>query len=242
MSKSLQTTRATESRMTKYFTEDVVEQLAVIEQDMGGRTALVGMLVLAPLTPDLRYVLGMLGDPHHKTKSLAQICAIGNILPGDLLQHLASAAMLKGRVRANQKIAQGIAAVTADIMRRAAPYEDTCNGACRGTGTVTPEPTKEEPNPSPGPCETCRGTGKLLYQASLELQRMAIEMAQLLPKGGNIQILNQQNNLNPQGGSGSIERLQALTDRILYGAGTPLEGEVSDAADLPAPPVEPADA
>lgn len=232
--KALATSRGTESRMQKYFTPTVIEELQTLEQDLGGRQALVGMLVLAPLTPDLRYVLGMLGDPQHAKQSLAQICAIGNILPGDLLQHLVSATQLKGKVRAAQVIAQGIAAVTQDVMRRGAPYEDTCNGACRGTGTVTPEPTVAEPNPQPAPCETCLGTGKLTYQPSIEHQRLAIDIAQLLPKNGGVQIYNQQNNLNPGAGAGgAIERLQELTDRILYGTGTPLEGELSDPAESP---------
>jgi hypothetical protein len=236
MSKALTTTKASDARMQRYFTPTVIDELQTLEQELGGRSALVGMLVLAPLTPDLRYVLGMLGDPQHARKSLAQICAIGNILPGDLLQHLSSAALLRGKVRASQKIAEGIAAVTQDVMRRAAPYEDTCNGACRGSGSVTPEPTSAAPNPAPAPCETCLGTGKLTYQPTLDHQKLAIEMAQLLPRGGNIQILNQQNNL-PAGGSGggSIERLQALTDKILYGS-TPLEGETLSGADLPAEP------
>jgi hypothetical protein len=241
MSKALTTTKATESRMTRYFTPNVVEELATLEADLGGRQSLVGMLVLAPLTPDLRYVLGMLGDPQHARHSLAQICAIGNILPGDLLQHLTSAAQLKGKVKAAQIIAARIGAVTDDVMRKSAPYEAPCNGGCRGTGSITPEPTKDQPNPQPGPCETCLGTGVLVYQPTLDHQKLAIEMAQLLPKGGNIQILNQQNNLNPQGGSGSIERLQALTDKILYGQGTPLDGETLPGAEPSGEPPEPPD-
>lgn len=239
MSKALTTTRATESRMQKYFTATVVEELQALEQDLGGRQQLVGMLVLAPLTPDLRYVLGMLGDPLHRAKSLAQICAIGNILPGDLLQHLSSAAQLRGKVRAAQTIAQGIAAVTADVMKKAAPYEATCNGACRGTGSVVPEPTVAQPNPTPAPCETCLGTGKLTYQPTIEHQKLAIEIAQLLPKNGGVQIFNQQNNLNPAGASGgSLERLQALSDKILYGQGAPLEGEELPPAESPDLPTE----
>jgi len=197
-----------------------VDQLRVIEEEMGGRSQLVGMLVLAPLTPDLKYVLGLLGDPQHQSKSLAEICAMGNILPGELLKHLASAALLRGKVRASQKIAEGIAAVTEDVMRRAAPYEAPCS-TCQGTGSITPDPTVQQPNPSPGPCEVCASTGKLIYAPDLERQKLAIEMAQLLPKSGGFNIALQQNNGVPTGsGGGAMERLTALTDRILYGEGT----------------------
>lgn len=217
-------------KKASFYTPLVVRELATIEADLGGRAELVGMLTLAPLTPDLRYVLGMLGDPNQRTASLAEICARGNILPGDLLRHLASAVMLKGKLKASQKIAAGIAAVTEDVMRRAAPYEAPCNGGCQGTGTITPDPTPAAPNPSPGPCELCQGTGRLVYSPDLERQKLAIDMAQLLPKGG-IQIgLNQvNNNNNNSGGGGAFEKFQEATDRVLYGSGTaPVDGELSE--------------
>jgi hypothetical protein len=224
----------------------VIQELTALETQLGGRQQIVGMLTLAPLTPDLRYLLGLLGDPRHQGKTLAEICALGNILPGELLKQLMSAALLKGKVLASREIGEGIAKVTADLMRRAAPYEDACH-ACQGVGQITPEPTKDHPNPTPEPCETCLGTGKLLYKPDLERQKVALEIAQLFPKSGGLQILN----ANVQGsgppgaggGQGAIERLQALTDRILYGSGPPggpepstaggaaVEGEVVEGSD-----------
>lgn len=225
-------TQIRDQRIAKHFTPTVVDQLRVIEAEMGGRTTLVGMLVLAPLTPDLRYALGMLGDPKNAAKSLAQICAMGNILPGDLLKHLASAALLRGKVRASQKIGEGIAAVAEDVMRRAAPYEDVCH-ACRGIGMFTADPTPAAPNPSPASCDTCLGTGKLRYTPDLERQKLAIDMAQLLPKSGGIQIAMQQTLTSGGSGGGAIERLQALTDKILYGSGESsiVEGETAEGDD-----------
>ena len=207
----------------------VVQQLQQIEADLGGRAELVGLLTLAPLTPDLKYVLGLLGDPRNSAKSLAQICALGNVLPGELLTKMAAAALLRGKVQASQIIGNGIAGVTEDLMRRAAPYEGTCS-ACQGVGSITPEPTTNQPNPSPAPCDTCRGGGKLVYLPDLERQRLAIEMAQLLPKGGGLQILNQnvQAGAAGSGGGGALEKLQELTDRILYGQPSAVEGEVVD--------------
>ncbi len=218
----------------------VVSQLEQVERDLGGRAELVGMLSLAPLSPDLRYILGLLGDPRNEGKSLAAICAQGNVLPGELLKHLGSAALLKGKVQAQQAIGNGIARVTQDLMLKAAPYEAACHG-CRGVGQVTPEPTTQMPNPSPQTCETCLGTGVLVYQPDLERQKLAIEMAHLLPKGGGLQILNQ--NIaqgGASGGVGALEQMQQLTDQLLYGDGgglpprpaeDPVEGEVIGADD-----------
>lgn len=226
-------------RNARVFTPTVVGELKRLEEDLGGRQRLVGFLALAPLTPDLAYILGMLGDPAHDQKSLAEICATGNILPGQLLAEIEKAALLRGRVISAQAISHRLPAVVADVMMKAAPYEGTC-GECLGTGSHTPEPTQAIPNPSPGPCETCNGTGKLIYQPKLEHQELALEMGRMLPKGGGIMI--QQNNTSSGGqggglGSGALEKLTQLTDKLLYdeapdapagasAADGPLDGEV----------------
>lgn len=199
----------------KVYTPLVVQELQGIEDRLGGRAGLVGMLVLAPLTPDLSFVLGMLGDPLNVRLSLAEICARGNILPGDLLKELGAAALLSGQIAAKQKIGEGIAKVAEDLMRKAVPYEAAC-GECQGTGTFTPEPTPQIPNPSPGPCDVCRGTGKLIYQPSFETQKFVVEMAHLLPKSGGIQIGVQQNNGQASGGGSLSDKLQLLSDDLLY--------------------------
>lgn len=204
-------------RAAATYPATVVEQLTALERDLGGRDAVVGMLTLAPLTPDLKYLLGLLGDPLCASNSLAETCMLANVLPGELLKHLAAAALLAGRVRASQKIGAGIAAVAEDVMRRAAPYEEPCH-ACQGTGSLTPDPTPQVPNPSPGPCATCQGVGKLRYQPEFERQKLAVDLAQLLPKGAGIQIAQINHPGGGAGGSsgGVLERLQQFTDRVLY--------------------------
>lgn len=217
------TTSATVTRRAAAtFPATVVQQLATLEQDLGGRAAVVGMLTLAPLTPDLRYLLGLLGDPQCASNSLAETCMLANVLPGELLKHLAAAALLAGKVRASQKIGAGIAAVAEDVMRRAAPFIDPCY-VCQGTGTLTPEPTPQVPNPGPGPCETCAGSGKLLHQPDLDRQKLAVDLAQLLPKGAGIQIaqINAPAGGGLASGGGTLERLMQFTDEILYGSGQP---------------------
>lgn len=247
--------RAATARIEKKYPPLVVQELTDLETTLGGRQELVGLLALAPLTPDLKYILGMLGDPTHQGRSLAEICAVGNILPGELLKQLASAAILRGKVQASRLVGQGIAAVAEDVMRRAAPYEEACHD-CRGTGTITPDPTPAIPNPTPGPCDTCQGTGRLRYQPDLERQKLAIDMAQLLPKSGGINIA-QINAQAPAGGGGgtTIDALQRLTDRILYGNGiggrddveegelvdAPADGAETAGADAPVDGAEAAD-
>jgi hypothetical protein len=230
----------------------VVESLQQLEADLGGRRAIVGMLALAPLTPDLEDLLGMLGDERrYPNESLATLCAQAHVLPGDLIQMLTSAALLQGKVRAAQKVGQGIAAVAQDVVRRAAPYVEPCyacmvNGV--STGTYTPEPTTNTPNPSPVPCETCKGSKELLHQPDLDRQKLALEMAQLLPKGGGLSITNQQLNIGGSGGGGGtlgfnfIDQIQQLADQGLYGDApllpAAIEADVVDVVDVVEPPAE----
>lgn len=240
----------------------VVEQLRNLEGELGGRGRLVAMLTLAPLTPELRYILGLLGDPRYAAKPLAEICALGNILPGELLQVLMRAALVKGKLLATQAVGDGIAAVAKDLMEKAAPHEAPCY-TCRGLGTTMPEPTPEVPNPVALTCETCLGNGVLRYEPTLERQKLALELAQLLPKAGGLQILNQQIASGGGGGEGSGEgsaggslfsKLQQLTDKVLYGADArtaeeasdgPVEGEVLEGetpSEVPEDPPEPPEA
>lgn len=223
------------TRQSTYPTR-VVQELETLEKDLGGRTALLSLLSLAPLTKDLRYILGLLGDPQHDRLSLAHVCAKGNLLPGDLLKFLGAAALHRGQTLAKQKIGQALPAVVEDVMRKAAPYTEACH-TCLGTGSMTPDPTPDQPNPSPGPCGICQGSGHLIYQPDFETQKLAIDMGGLLQRSGGISILNQQLNLGQASGAGggALEQLQTITDQILYGEDPPIDAEVTPVvADPPA--------
>lgn len=207
-------------------------EMAALETALGGRDALTGHLLLAPLTPDLAALIGLLGDPTHRGKSLAAIMAQTNILPGDVLRYVAAAGMARGKALAAVEVGKRIPAVVRDILEKAAPYEGTCTGPCAGTGSYTPNPTTEEPNPTPSPCPVCKGGGVLIYQPAFEHQKLAVELAHLLPKGGGMQILNQQINAASGAaggaGDGALEQLQHATDAILYGGAPVVEAEVVD--------------
>lgn len=213
------------------FTPVVIEQLQTLEQQLGGRSELVGLLMLAPLTPDLQYILGLLGTPSNSQKTLATICAEGNLTPGQLLQHLEASALLRGKVLSAQVVSKTLPAVVQDIMQKAVPFEAACSN-CQGTATITQDPTPDTPNPSPEPCPVCIGTGRLVYQPNLERQKLALEMGRMLPKGGGILI--QQNNQNGGGGAGTLgggtlEQITRLTDRLLYEDA--IDGEITPQED-----------
>ncbi len=221
-------------KVTRSYPSTVVEELHTVEAQLGGRQAVVGLLALAPLTPTLRYILGMLGEPRFASQSLAEICSTGNILPGELLQHLASAALLRGKTIAAQRIGMAVPAVVEDVLKRATPYEEACSG-CQGIGTRVADPTPDTPNPAPVACETCGGTGRLIYQPDLEVQKLALDLAQLLPRSGGMQIQNiasggSGHQQQQTGGFGVFAQISALSDRILYGSGDKATTELDDEA------------
>lgn len=209
----------------------VIQELETLESALGGRDRLTGYLLLAPLTPDLKYLVGLLGDPANRTKTLAALSAQSNILPGEILRHVQAAALARGKALASVVVGAKIAGVVDDILKKAAPYTEACNGPCGGTGYLPlPDPTADTPNPNPVACPTCKGGGVLLYQPAFENQKLAVELAHLLPKGGGLNILNQQINANLAGssGDGALEQLQHATDTILYGTTPVVDAELAE--------------
>ena len=217
-----------------------IEELTHLEKQLGGRRALVTALTFAPLNKDGRYILGLLGDPEYAQTPLAEICRMGKLLPGQLIDQLAKGTQLRARLLAQQAISSGQLAVVAEVMKRGATYEDDCT-ACAGTGSATPDPTPEHPNPEPVPCAVCLGHGKLRFDADPDCRDKALEMAGLTGKGsGGISIVNQQLNVNPGAQSGGgYERMQEALDEVLYGRGvieaetlsTPEEAGETDGSD-----------
>lgn len=209
------------------------QSLALIEKTLGGREALVAALSHAPKSRDLDYLLGLIGDPSQARVPLGHLCAQGGVTPGELLAAWRSGEILRGHVLATKQIVEALPGVVADVVKRAAPYEDTCTG-CQGTGAVTPEPTKKVPNPAPAPCPACLGGGVLTFDADLDRAKLVLDLAQLTPKSPGVVIDNRQAHLHGGGGAsagGTLEALMAASDRILY-------GEVDDRP-LAAPPAAP---
>lgn len=196
------------------------EELNNLEQELGGRLALVTALTYAPLGRDMRYLLGLLGDPEHERLPLAECCRMGKVLPGQLIEALSKGTELRSRLLATQLIAQRTPAVVAEVMRKAAPYEDSCPH-CQGLGSTTPDPTPEEPNPQNVLCKACLGHGRLQYDADGASRDLALEMAGLVGKGGGLNVQVTQQVAVTGGGAGTplgFERMQEALDDLLYGA------------------------
>jgi hypothetical protein len=195
-------------------------ELDRLELEFGGRQALVQALTFAKQTKDVRYLLGLIADPDHNARNLAEICQMGRILPGELIAALASGSELRSQLLAKRHIAERLPTVVHEVMHKAADYEDTCT-ECLGTGKITADPTKSEPNPSPQDCGVCRGGGKLTFPADTTCRDLALEMGGLTGKGGGVQVNTSVQVATFGGGSyEGYERMQEAMDRVLFGAGS----------------------
>lgn len=205
-------------------------ELERLELEFGGRQSLVQALTFAKQSKDVRYLLGLIADPEHDSRSLAEICQMGRILPGELITALASGAELRSQLLAKQMIARQIPTVVAEVMHKAATYEDDCT-ECLGTGKITADPTDSNPNPGPVDCTTCLGGGKLRYDADGKCRDLALEMAGLVGKGGgtNVSVSVQQNTAFVGGSYEGFERMQEAMDQVLFGAGAVPATAVVDA-------------
>lgn len=220
--------------LTRSDRDSADQALGAFLTALGGRQKLVEALEIGAPQAEIDKVLDLLADPRYDGWSLRRICEMAGLAVPDLLVAFRSATLIKAQIAATQTIAAGIVPVVADIMHRAAPHELPC-GACGGLGEITPEPTKKQPNPSPEDCKACRGTGREQVLPELERQKLAIELADLVKKGGGIS-LNQQNVTIAAGGSttGALERMQQAVGRVLSGTPLVLDAEVGEAD--PAPP------
>ncbi len=210
----------------------VVQSLAAVEAEIGGRDALVAALAHAPKSRDILYILGLIGDPRSATTPLADLCARGGITPGELIDAYKSGEINRAQALATSKVGHHLAAVAEDTMLRSLPQQATCP-ICQGLGQYQPEPTKKVPNPDPVACQTCQSSGVIVVPGDLEHKKLALDMGKLLQKGGGISLaVNQQVGLVFGTAGGALEKLQAATDQILYGeaeGGQPVvEAEVEE--------------
>lgn len=216
----------------------VVSQLAELEKAIGGRAALVAALTHAPRSKELDYLIGLIASADEDQESLAYLCALGGMPVGELLTAYRTGELARAQVLAVQKVGVALPAVVEETMTRAAAHEATCD-VCEGLCTITPEPTKKNPNPAPTTCKACKGKGVRTYLGDLEHKKLALEMGQMAGlKGPGVNIALTQQNLNVGAGAagGSLERLQTATDQILYGADPGLSAIDAEVVAEPAEP------
>lgn len=162
--------------------------VANLEAAIGGRPAMVEAFLAAPPDDDgYDLLLGLIADPRNDHKPLASLLEEAGFTPGDLLKLYRSATVAKAQVLAIHEVAAEVPHVTRDVMRRAQNHYRLCDD-CHGTGEAW-EPQKDAAGKPTGdrikgPCKACDGAGQILVDASLDHQKLALDMAGLLQKAG----------------------------------------------------------
>ena len=184
------------TRQTKdvHIPKPVIAALDSLEEASGGRMKMVETLSLSLLTQEQELLAGMIADPRNDAKSLARICSMASVSVSRFLTMLGEVKMSKAVLEAQDKVAALLPEVAGDLMSRAVIHTVECSN-CAGKGTIvlasrgrskgegTPPPTEDELT-----CPNCRGAGAITIQPDLERQKIALEMAGLLKRGGGVNV------------------------------------------------------
>lgn len=196
------------------------------EKALGGRQSLIASLAIDS-TPDIRNLVEMLLDPHYDGYSLWQLAQQGGVTLTDLFRAYRNTTLAKAQIRATKAVAERLVDVVEDVMKQATPYEVPCL-VCSGTGTRVPK--AKHPHPEPVSCKACDGRGQTTERPSVDRQRLALELGELIkvPKHGPtvLQQFNIPGAVSAAVGTtpGSLERMQqAVTDFLFSARPTAIE-------------------
>jgi hypothetical protein len=182
---------------------------------LGGRKEVLEALQVANGTPDVDQIVNLLLDPRYAGWSLRKICTLAGLTIADLFVAYKKAMLVKAHLQATKVVTDHLVHVVEDVMRRSQPHEEPC-AVCGASGTV-PAGLGSPPGAPPLRCEACHGRGRTLQQPELDRQKLALELGQLVIKGGGIS-LTQQTLVAPPGsgfGPGAIVALQQAVGEIL---------------------------
>ena len=203
--------------------------IAAFETVLGGRELLTAELITSPdLTPAIQRVLTLIYDPRFDREPLGHLCAKAGVSPGEFFASFRDATLAKANVQAMRQIAEALPKLTADLLVQSVGHDERCED-CQGEKTirVTVADKQGRKRQVDQPCSACRGKGTVWVKGNLEVQKIALELAGLLRKGGGgVSITNQQLNVQKSaavdaGGADGLAQLQQAVSGILFGRDLP---------------------
>lgn len=209
----------------------VIAALAQLEEALGGRDKLVEALITAPPEAECDRLLGLVADPRNDGRSLASLCGEVNLTLGEFLRLYRDARVAKAQVLALHEVAEKAPTVVRDVMRRAENHYRVCD-TCHSTGEVTRIVKAGDGTPA-GPhtetCTECGGIGEVLVDASLDHQKLALDLVGLVTKGGPSTVIDNSRTSVTQITAVPFAQLQKAVQKVLD-PGSPLL--------LASPPIE----
>ncbi len=215
--------------------------LTAVVNALGGKHQLADMLAVAGDAPEVEPLLALMADPRYDHLSLRRLCDLAGWSVVDLFAAWRKAALVRAHLLAYQAITANLLPVVEDVMRRAAPYQIPCP-ACKGAGDI---PIGDSAT-ARATCTSCRGHGEVLQLPDIELQKLALELAQLAGRERGL-LIQQTVNVDAAqtaSGMGSLVELQQAVRLLVSGPRTPLSesasladrrAEVPPLADPPVP-------
>lgn len=199
---------------------DVADAITALDQALGDRQAIITALSAIPLTPDLEYVLGLLTHPTTSTRSLVAICRAGHISLGELIDAFKQGLMAQAYLATQQIVAAETPKVVQDVFTRAQTHEVECP-SCHGSQQIMEPILADTGLPTgsvrPVACPKCVGVdglprGRVTVQPTIAHQRLALDLAKLLPQKGPAVLVDQRQQLGvlTGGTGGSPASLTAL--------------------------------
>lgn len=212
-----------------------------LERALGGREALIELLIPVVDRPEQFHLLAVLQDPAADAVPLGEILRDNDIPYATLHKLVQKAHLARASVEAMQRVAARLPTVAEQVMDRALAKRVPCE-ECAGTGTLVDDPTEATPNPVPERCPTCRGKGTLYRDTSVPEQKLALELGGLLSTKAGVQVNVQQDNRSAvasfTGGAMTFADIQRATDALLSPAARTTRGLVTAGpAVLDVPPV-----
>lgn len=208
--------------------EAIAAAFAQFEKSVGGRPALIAVLSMAELTPEMEQVLCAIGDPANDRVSLADICNTHGLQPGQVIMAYHRAQMQQVQVLALSAVAGQVPAVISEIVRTALPRTEDCT-QCKGIGTIAaPRKRNRGRKPAPLVCPACGGKGKAHHDGIGSQQDRILDLARLVTKGGGVNVAVQANtNVTTPSGVGSTSSPLGQLQQAIHAALT---------KQLPSPP------
>lgn len=207
---------------------DLAAAIDAIEAAVGGRQALIRAFELVD-DPGLTEAINLIADPRLDARKLSVLCRRAGISIGELLEAYKRGVYAHMQLQVTTTIAEKTPAVVEDVLVRAAPHLVPCS-LCHGQQQIT-----LGADTAPCRCTTTDTPGQELVLPDLARQKLALDLANLLPKAGPL-VAIQQNNTPPSAFDPSPRAFSQLQRRMdeATKATAPEIIEV-DAVDTPVP-------
>jgi hypothetical protein len=226
---------------TAISTERANQSLKAWEKEIGGRSHLADVLILANLDPRLSHLVRLLTGDRYQEFTLLRLCQDANVTPYEVMELYRKTAFLKGQTVAITRTAEAMPKLVEHLVEKATDHEVICF-RCKGTGMVN---KTQDDKVTPVQCKVCDGMGTIYVEADEKAQTKLLNILQLGPKQTSITAIRVDTGHNS--GTGSFSDLIRGSDtaaRAIDGDFTEAEtadvspdrgGQAADQAGDPAP-------